>query len=145
MDIRNFAIQRQSWERCDANLEQLRSPEDAQLQFNASLARAAKQRLEYSMLLTAQHSPEQITGRERLLRLREELNIDILVGPDAGKQNVIEIEMKRRQAFALDDNDIGQTTLAEHGIETGNPIPFSQRDRPIPYARRRLWTQSCNV
>ena len=70
MDIRNFAIQRQSWERCDANLEQLRSPEDAQLQFNASLARAAKQRLEYSMLLTAQHSPEQITGRERLLRLR---------------------------------------------------------------------------
>lgn len=41
-------------------------------------------------------------------------------------------------AFALDDDDIGHTTLIEHLIETGSSHPAKEKTRPIPYARWRF-------
>ena len=60
------------------------------------------------------------------------------MAPDAVKQDVIEIVSRRVDAFALDDIDIGQTTVVEDRNETGNSITFSERARPIPNARRKF-------
>ena len=54
------------------------------------------------------------------------------------KHDVIEIGSRRVDAFALDDNDIGHTTLVDHRIDTANSIPLRERARPIPYARRKF-------
>ena len=120
-------------ERCDANREQLRSAEDPQLQFNATLAPLARQLLDYSMVLSAQLSAEQTAQRERLQGLLQELTIDSVVAPDAVKHDVIEIVTRRIDAFPLADNDFWHITLVEHRIETRKRIPFRQRARPIPY------------
>ena len=38
----------------------------------------------------------------------------------------------------LDDDDVGYMTLIENRIETSNQVPFRQKDRPVPYARRNF-------
>ena len=134
----NFHFGKSTSEGCAPNREQWRSAADPQLQFNATLTPAACQRVYYSMVLSAQLSPEQTARREHLQRLLQELNIDSVGAPDAVKHDVIEIVSRRVDAFALDDNDIGHTTLVEHRIETGNSIRFRQGARPIPYARRKF-------
>ena len=73
---------------------------------------------------------------ERLQRLLQELNLDSVLAPDAGKQEDIEILSRCTDAFAIDHTDIGQTTLLEHQIEKGNSITVSQRAEPIPKAGR---------
>ena len=78
-----FHLGKSTCERCDANREQLRSAEDPQLQFNATLAPAAKQRLKYSIVLYAQLFPEQIARREGLQWLL--LEFSSVVAPDAVK------------------------------------------------------------
>ena len=46
--------------------------------------------------------------------------------------------LRRIDAFAVDADDVGHTTLSEHRIETGNSLHFRQRARLLPYARRIL-------
>ena len=47
---------------------------------------------------------------------------------------LVSVLARQLNAFAVDDDDVGHTTLIEHRIETG--IPFRQRARPLPYAGR---------
>ena len=90
------------------------------------------------MVLSTQHSPEQIAESESLQQLLQEFNIDSVVEPDAVKQDDIEFESRRADAFALQDNCIGHISWVEHRFEIGTSIPFRQRTRLIPYARRNF-------
>ena len=71
----------------------------AQLEFNAILATAAKQPLDYSMMLSAQYSHEQTILDERVQQLLQELTIDIVVAPDAAKNEIVEIVIAPAAAF----------------------------------------------
>ena len=51
------------------------------------------------MVLSAQLSPEQPARRERLQRLLQELTIDIVVAPDAAKNEIVEIVIAPAAAF----------------------------------------------
>ena len=65
-----------------------------------------------------------------------ELKIDLISVSDAIRHQLVSVLARRLDAFAVDDDNVGQTTLFEHRIETGNRLPFRQKGRPVPYARR---------
>ena len=79
---------------------------------------------------------EQERRREKLCKMLAELKIDLISVSDAIRHQLVSVLARRLDAFAVDDDDVGHTTLIEHRIETGNSLPFRQRARPVPYARR---------
>ena len=94
-------------------------------------------------MLSAQLSPEQITGREPLHCLLQELNIESIAATDAITHEGFAIVSRGLDAVALNDTDIGHPTLVDHRIETEqNSFPReSSTNLPV----ESLKTRSCNV
>ena len=79
---------------------------------------------------------EQERRREKLCKVLAELKIELISVWDAIRPQLVSVLARRLDAFAVDDDHVGQTSLIEHRIETGNSIPVRQRPRPVPYPRR---------
>ena len=79
---------------------------------------------------------EQERRREKLCKVLAELKIELISVSDAIRHQFVSVLARRLDAFAVDDDNVGQTTLFEHRIETGNRLPFRQKGRPVPYAHR---------
>ena len=88
------------------------------------------------MAVPTRLADEQERTREKLCKVLAELKIDLISVSDAIRHQLVSVLARRLDALAVDDDDVGHTTLIEHRIETGNSLPFRQRARPVPYARR---------
>ena len=108
------------------------------MHLNAHPGAEAKKRLDYSMGLPVHLPREPVAQDERIRRLLLELNIDNVAAADAAMHGLIATVIRWIGALAVDDNDIGNSTLIEHRIETGSSLPFKQKSRPIPSARRKF-------
>ena len=76
--------------------------------------------------------------------MRAELKIDLISVSDAIKHQLVSGLARRLDAFAVDDEDVGHTTLIDLRIETGNSLPFRQTARPVPYAPRIFTERQLN-
>ena len=79
---------------------------------------------------------EQALRREKLCKVLAELKINLISVSDSIRHQLLSVLARRLDVFAVDDDDVGHTTLIEHRIETGTSLPLSQRARLVPYARR---------
>ena len=128
----NFQLAKQFSESYEANPAQLRGCHEVQLHIDDHRSRGARQRHQYSMVLPGQIATDHVAHRDDFFKS----SISTLyVAHEPEKKYVIAILRRRRGAFAIDNNDIGHTTLSEEWIGTTNNLPFKKRSRPIPYAR----------
>uniref|UniRef100_A0A914VEK8 RNA-directed DNA polymerase n=1 Tax=Plectus sambesii TaxID=2011161 RepID=A0A914VEK8_9BILA len=73
---------------------------------------------------------------DRASRLLESISWDgCALAPEA-RQQLKELIVEFEHAFALDDNELGQTHVATHKIDTGEAKPVKQPLRPCPFALR---------
>jgi hypothetical protein len=78
-------------------------------------------------------SPEMgAEDKNRLESLLKKLEIDELQLDSGQKEMVIEMIGKYQHAFSMGDFDLGQTTVLQHKIDTGDAIPIKQRPRRVP-------------
>lgn len=82
-------------------------------------------------MLSAQLSRDEIARGQRIHRLQHHVNFDKVVAQYGLEEDVIEFFSRRAEAFALDENDLGDRGLVEHRIETGNRFPFNEKGRLI--------------
>ena len=64
--------------------------------------------------------------------LRRQLKIGDTVG-DTKKTELVELLLQHGDAFALTDEDLGQTSIVEHAIHSNGAPPVSTCSRRIPY------------
>ena len=120
---------------CLRNKEQMKAEHDPQLQ--ATPKRTTVKRRDLScVVVPTRLRDEQERRREKLCKVLAEVKIDFIPVSHSIRHQVVSVLARRLDSFAVDDDDGGHTTLIEHRIETGNSLPFRQRARPVPYARR---------
>ena len=80
--------------------------------------------------------PEKIPGTtiEVPAHLQEMYHDAVKGRTDSQKQLVASVLLECVQAFSRDENDLGQTHLAEHIIDTADARPIKQRPRKVPLA-----------
>ena len=71
-----------------------------------------------------------------MCKVLAELNIYLISLSDTIRHQVLSVLARRYDAFAVDDDDVGYTTLIEHRIETGKSLLFRKKARPVPYELR---------
>ena len=76
----------------------------------------------------------QLGGGERDTILGERLRIGDAV-TDKQKEELVNVLVKVSKAFALDD-ELGETSVVEHSIDTKDAPPVSTNPRRIPYSLR---------
>ena len=76
-----------------------------------------------------------ISSEDRSERLREQLKIGDAVS-DVQKMKLAELLLQHGEAFALTDDDLGETSIVEHVIDTKGAPPVSTCPRRIPYVLR---------
>jgi len=72
---------------------------------------------------------------DRNVLLRERLRIGDAVTEDE-KEQLIGLLLQLSEAFALSDDELGETSVVEHSIETNDAPPVSASPRRISYALR---------
>ncbi len=73
---------------------------------------------------------------EKLDRVLEELKVMELDVSTDTRHRLVQMIDECLDAFAANDEDVGQTGLARHRINTGDSAPFRQRLRPVAVALR---------
>ena len=122
-------------EKCVRHKEKMKAEQDPQLQ--ATPKRAPAQRRNLSCVAVPTRLPdEQDRRRDKLWKVLPELKIELISVSDEMRHSLVAVLAGGQDAFAVDDNDVGHTTLIQHRIETGNSQPFREMARPVPYARR---------
>ena len=77
----------------------------------------------------------QLGSDDRNVLLRERLRIgDAVTGGQ--KEELISVLLQLNEAFALGEEELGETNVVEHSIETKDAPPVSTSSRRIPYALR---------
>ena len=77
----------------------------------------------------------QLGGGERDTILGERLRIGDAV-TDKQKEELVNVLVKVSKAFALSDDELGETSVVEHSIDTKDAPPVSTNPRRIPYSLR---------
>ena len=78
-----------------------------------------------SCVLLPTRLPDEQNGRlEKLRKVQAELKIDLISVKDSIQHQLVGVLARLLDAFAVDDEDVGHTTLIEYQIEAGNRIPF---------------------
>ena len=75
-------------------------------------------------------------NEDKKMQLKKMLNIP---RSDLTADQVSQLEevlLDAEDAFSLDDNDLGHTSLVQHRIETGDSTPVKQPPRRVPLAQR---------
>ena len=72
---------------------------------------------------------------ERNVRLKERLRIGDAV-TEQQKTELLSVLLQLGEAFALNDDELGETSVVEHSIDTKDAPPVSTSVRRIPYALR---------
>uniref|UniRef100_A0AC34GK95 Reverse transcriptase domain-containing protein n=1 Tax=Panagrolaimus sp. ES5 TaxID=591445 RepID=A0AC34GK95_9BILA len=70
--------------------------------------------------------------RERIEKLKEQLNLQSTGLSAEGKLKLLELLEKYHEAFAVSDDEFGLTNVTEHTIDTGDARPIKQPARPVP-------------
>ena len=81
------------------------------------------------------HSREELGSDERKKLLQQQLKIGDAVN-EAQKKELVKLLLRQGEAFALTDEDLGETDIVEHSIDTKGAPPVSTCLRRIPYALR---------
>ena len=106
-------------------------------QLQATPKHTPEKRRDLSCVVVQTRLPvEQERRREKLCNLLAELKIDLISVSDSIRHKIMLVLARGLDAFAVDDDDVGHSTLIEHRIEMSNSLPFRQRARPVPYTRR---------
>ena len=70
---------------------------------------------------------------ERLNELFTKLDLTVITDwPEDLQQQVHELMTEYQHLFALDDLELGKTSMVKHEIKLSNPVPFKDRYRCIP-------------
>ena len=77
------------------------------------------------------------TGRERVKQLLDALSMDQLEVSMAKREKLQELVEDFTALFALDNSELGRTTVASHSIKTGDHPPVKQQPRRVPFSLRR--------
>ena len=77
----------------------------------------------------------QLGSDERKNWLQEQLKIGDAVN-ETQKKELVDLLLRQGEAFALTDEDLGETDIVEHSIDTKGAPPVSTCLRRIPYALR---------
>ena len=77
----------------------------------------------------------QVGSHERNEQLKERLKIGDAVN-EQQKEELISVLLQSNEAFALNDDELGETGVVEHSIDTKDAPPVSTNLRRIPYALR---------
>ena len=95
----------------------MKAEHDPQLQ--ATPKRTPAKRRNLSCVAVPTRLPdEQERRREKLCKVLAELKIDLISVSDAIRHQLVSVLARRLVALAVDDDDVGHTTLNEHRIET---------------------------
>ena len=151
-----FDINKISCETCIKNLEYLKSFNSKQLspsfstpKFSASIGECNGHR---QWMLMGVPTPQPLivgVGRDeagaarhsKLVKVLDELKISEMDISDERKHKLVEIVDECLDAFAADDDEVGQTDLVSHKINTQDNPPFQQKLRQVPDALR-VWLKS---
>ena len=77
----------------------------------------------------------QLGEGERDTVLRERLRIGDAVN-DKQKEELVRVLVQLSKAFALSDDELGETSVVEHSIDTKDALSVSTNPRRIPYSLR---------
>ena len=75
----------------------------------------------------------QLDSKDRQKLLQEQLKIGDAIN-EAQKKELAELLLRQGEAFALTDEDLGETSIVEHSIDTKGAPPVATCPRRIPYA-----------
>ncbi|KAF0097232.1 MAG: hypothetical protein FD142_3166, partial [bacterium] len=129
-------------DKCDLTRERLREKKDAQLTTHfvrrgpaAPLVMASP---ETGPAHAVQIGPIVEQHQTKLVYVLQEMKVSELDVPADIKHRLVEIIERCLDAFAADDNDVGNTHVIEHEIRLKDGTPIKLRARPIPYAVREF-------